>query len=174
MVLGVCRRVLDNAADADDALQATFLVLVRKAGSIRKSASLASWLHGVALRRGPGNADPEALDGAAHEQRAEIVVQPESLGAEATRGAAHEILDEELRQLPAKYRTPLVLHYFEGKTKEETARQLGWSEGTVSGRSRRRGSCCAIGWAAGACRSRAECWRQPLPGKRPPWPCRPS
>jgi RNA polymerase sigma factor (sigma-70 family) len=132
MVLGVCRRVLHNAADADDAFQATFLVLVRKAKSIRKGASVGSWLHGVAFR--------VACE-------AKIKARPQSNGemqdlaggdadpcAEAERRELRSILDKELDQLPAKYRSPLVLHYLEGKTKEETARELGWTEGTVSGR----------------------------------------
>jgi RNA polymerase sigma factor (sigma-70 family) len=132
LVLGVCRRVLGNAEDADDAFQATFLVLVRKAGSIRKSASVASWLYGVAYR-----VSLEARSRAArrrlHEKRAENAEQADPL-AEAVTRDLRAILDEELEQLPAKYRSPLVLHYLEGRTKEDTARQLGWTEGTVSGR----------------------------------------
>jgi RNA polymerase sigma factor (sigma-70 family) len=132
MVLGVCRRVLHNAADADDAFQATFLVLVRKAGSIRKTASVGSWLHGVAFRvareakvRTEKQRPGETPDITGHE--------PDP-SAEAARRELCSILDQELAHLPAKYRSPLVLHYLEGKTKEETARELGWTEGTVSGR----------------------------------------
>jgi RNA polymerase sigma factor (sigma-70 family) len=132
MVLGVCQRVLSSTEDIEDAFQATFLVLVRRAGTIRKTASLASWLHGVAHR--------VALESRrrggrrrTHEQRAAIDEAATSLvdpaGAEL-RG----VLDEELSRLPEKYRAPLVLHYLEGHTKEETARVLGWTEGTVSGR----------------------------------------
>jgi RNA polymerase sigma factor (sigma-70 family) len=132
LVLSVCRRVLGNAEDADDAFQATFLVLVRKAGSIRKSGSLASWLHGVALRVAL-EARTRAARRRALEKRAESTGSTDPSGDVAGR-ELRSILDEELEQLPPKYRAPLVLHYLAGKTKDETARQLGWSEGTVSGR----------------------------------------
>jgi RNA polymerase sigma factor (sigma-70 family) len=132
MVLGVCRRVLRNVVDVDDAFQATFLVLVRKAGSIRKAESVGSWLHGVAFRvasKAKKRADmqplPEGLDMTGRE--------PDP-SAEAIRRELRFILDQELDRLPAKYRAPLVLHYLEGKTKEQTARELGWPEGTVSDR----------------------------------------
>ncbi len=132
LVLGVCRRVLGNAEDAADAFQATFLVLVRKAGSIRKGASVASWLHGVANRVSL-EARTRAARRRAHENRAKNIGQADP-AADAATHELRAILDEELEQLPEKYRAPLVLHYLAGKTKEETARQLGWSEGTVSGR----------------------------------------
>jgi RNA polymerase sigma factor (sigma-70 family) len=132
LVLGICRRVLGNAEDADDAFQATFLVLVRKAGSIRKGASVASWLHGVAYR-----VSLEARTRAARRRAHEKSVERLAEAGPPDEAAARElclIVDEEVEQLPAKYRAPLVLHYLAGKTKEETARQLGWTEGTVSGR----------------------------------------
>jgi RNA polymerase sigma factor (sigma-70 family) len=132
LVLNVCRRVLDNAEDADDAFQATFLVLVRKAVSIRKGGSLASWLHGVALRVAL-EARTRAARRRAHEQQGERPGHADP-GLDVAARELRSILDEELEHLPSKYRAPLVLHYLAGKTKDETARQLGWSEGTVSGR----------------------------------------
>jgi RNA polymerase sigma factor (sigma-70 family) len=132
LVLGVCRRVLGGSADADDAFQATFLVLVGKAGSIRNGASVASWLHGVARR-----VALEARTRAARWRAREAQVADNGRSEPADDAAGRErcaILDEELGQLTPKYREPLVLHYLVGQTKEETARQLGWSEGTVSGR----------------------------------------
>jgi RNA polymerase sigma factor (sigma-70 family) len=132
LVLSVCRRVLSNAEDADDAFQAAFLVLFRKARSIRKSASLASWLHGVAYRVSL-EARTRAGRRQTHVKRAESMGQADPAD-EAGARELRSILDQELEQLPEKYRAPLVLHYLAGKTKEETAQQLGWSEGTVSGR----------------------------------------
>jgi RNA polymerase sigma factor (sigma-70 family) len=132
LVLGICRRVLGNAEDADDAFQATFVVFVRKAGSIRKGASVANWLHGVAYRVSL-EARTRAARRRAHEKLAERLVETDP-PSEAAARELRSIVDEEVEQLPAKYRAPLILHYLAGKTKEETARQLGWSEGTVSGR----------------------------------------
>jgi RNA polymerase sigma factor (sigma-70 family) len=132
MVLGVCRRASNTLDDADDAFQATFLVLVRKAGSIRRGESLGSWLHGVAYRVAR-QTRIRAEQRRARERRA--MNHPDSdPSIHAARRELRLIVDEELDRLPAKYRCPLVLHYLEGKTKEETARQLGWTEGTVSGR----------------------------------------
>jgi len=132
MVLGVCQRVLHDHHEADDAFQATFLVLMRKAATIQQPQLLANWLYGVAWRvarkartvagRRPANADPET-DVAARELPAEVDWMD-----------LRPVIDVELQGLPEKYRAPLVLHYLEGRTKDETARQLGWQEGTVSGR----------------------------------------
>src|SRR5437764_8207613 len=108
LVLGVCRRVLGNAEDVDDAFQATFLVLLRRAGSIRKAGSVASWLHGVAYRVSL-EARTRAARRRAHEKRAENMGQADPAADPATRELC-AILDEELEQLPPKYRLPLVLH----------------------------------------------------------------
>ena len=122
MVLRVARRVLNNVSDAEDVFQATFLLLARRAGAIRKRDSVASWLHGVAHRlalsaRGK-RARRQERERQAVEAR-EVETPPESAWSEL-----EETLHEVLAQLPAKYRTPLVYCYLEGWTQEEVARQL--------------------------------------------------
>src|SRR5579875_2285407 len=125
MVLGVCRRVLGHEQDAEDAFQATFLVLARKAGSIRKHDSVSSWLHGVAHRIAEKLRAKEVRR-AFHERKA--ASRPAVDPAEDV--AWREIrclLDSELARLPERYRGPLVLCYLQGKTQDEAARQLDWS-----------------------------------------------
>jgi RNA polymerase sigma factor (sigma-70 family) len=130
MVLGVCRRVLRDSHDAEDAFQATFLVLLRKAGSIRRGESLGPWLYGVAYR-----VARKAQAGAA--RRRALLPRPAEATApgpddEAARRDLRRVLDEEVSRLPARYRDSVVLCYFEGRSKEEAARQLGCPAGTVS------------------------------------------
>jgi RNA polymerase sigma factor (sigma-70 family) len=132
MVLGVCGRVLDDPNDVDDAFQASFLVLVRKASSIRKTESLASWLYGVAQRTAHKARCTAALR-RTRERQVPNMPNVEPAG-QASWSDLRPVLDEELGRLPEKYRAPLVLCYLEGKTNEEAARQLGWTKGTVSGR----------------------------------------
>jgi RNA polymerase sigma factor (sigma-70 family) len=129
MVLGVCRRVLQNEADAEDAFQATFLVLVRKAGSVVRRGVIGSWLFGVAHRTAL-----EARRAAARRRVKEASVMHPSRSAPETPDGLREVLDQELAALPVKFRAPLVLCDIEGKTRREAARELGVPEGTVASR----------------------------------------
>ncbi len=129
MVLQVCRRVLGNLHDAEDAFQATFLVLAQQVVSIRKRESLASWLHGVAYRMAT-NARRAAARRRKHEQQARLVRPRDP----ATRAAWQEIqvaLDEEIQRLPAIYREPFVLCCLEHKSCAEAASRLSQKEGAV-------------------------------------------
>jgi RNA polymerase sigma factor (sigma-70 family) len=132
MVWAVCRRVLHNEHDAEDAFQATFLVLVRRAASLGAAGLLGGWLHGVAYRT--------ALRVRNQSHRFQIRESlPDSLLAadpfpELAWRELQLVLDEEVEKLPQKCRAPFVLCYLEGKTYAQAARQLGWPSGTVSKR----------------------------------------
>jgi RNA polymerase sigma-70 factor (ECF subfamily) len=132
MVLGVCRRVLGNAYDADDAFQATFLVLVRRADSVVPRELVGNWLYGVAYRTAL-EARRVAMRRQARERQVNEMphpqVEPEDLWHEL-----QPLLDEELSRLPDKYRAAVVLCDLQGRTRKEAAGQLGVPEGTVSGR----------------------------------------
>jgi RNA polymerase sigma factor (sigma-70 family) len=130
MVLRVCQRVLNNPDDVEDAFQATFLVLVRKARSIAKWEALGSWLYGVAYRVAR-KARAEAARRQGHEKLA-AGPATHQVGSEEDWFEVRPIIDEEVNRLPEKYRRPIVLCYFEGKTYEEAARLLGWPAGTAS------------------------------------------
>jgi RNA polymerase sigma factor (sigma-70 family) len=132
LVRGVCRRLLHDDHDAEDACQAVFLVLARKAASIRKRTSLASWLHGVAYRVAARLRDN------GHQRRTQIGLprpEPEAKPtADLSWREAQALLDEELQRLPERLRLPLVLCYLEGKTRDEAAGELGWRVSTFRGR----------------------------------------
>jgi RNA polymerase sigma factor (sigma-70 family) len=129
MVLGVCRRVLRQEQDAEDAFQATFLVLARRATAIRKGGSVGSWLHGVA-RRVAARAQRAAARRAGNE-RGYAAASRADCPDETTWRELRGVLDEELARLPEAYRAPLVQCYLEGQTQDEAARQLGWSPRTL-------------------------------------------
>jgi RNA polymerase sigma factor (sigma-70 family) len=130
MVLAVCQRILSSDADVEDAFQATFLVFLHKAASIRGREAVASWLYRVAFRTAL-RARRAAVRRVAHEQQAP---PPAPAAADPLDHDLRAVLDEELNRLPEKYRAPLVLCYLEDRTKEETARLLGCPAGTVSSR----------------------------------------
>jgi RNA polymerase sigma factor (sigma-70 family) len=143
MVLGICRRLLRDPNDVDDAFQATFLVLVRKAGTLRRRDLLGNWLYGVAHRvatrsrclaakrmtRAPHG--QETIDRLDADENGAVAVSDPAPGLDAEPGPW---LNEEVRRLPEKYRAPVVLCYLEGLTHEEAAARLGWPIGTVKGR----------------------------------------
>ncbi|WZO99844.1 sigma-70 family RNA polymerase sigma factor [Isosphaeraceae bacterium EP7] len=133
MVLRVCCRVLADPHDAQDAFQATFLVLARRGRSIRRRESLASWLHEVALRVAcctrRANAVRQAHERLRAGQLVEAVVAPTDDSAEHA-----TMLHEELARLPERYRAAVVLCALEGQTCEEAARRLGCPVGTIKSR----------------------------------------
>jgi RNA polymerase sigma factor (sigma-70 family) len=132
MVLGVCRRVLGNRDEAEDAFQATFLVLARKAAAIARREQLANWLHGVA-RRAALDARARASRQKAREKRlgAMLPVEPPD---QTMTNELRTILDEELARLPERHRAAIVLCELEGMSRREAAARLGISEGTLSSR----------------------------------------
>ena len=132
MVLGVCRRVLGNRDEAEDAFQATFLVLARKAAAIARREQLASWLHGVA-RRAALDARARATRQKAREKRlgAMLPVEPPD---QTMASELRTILDEELARLPERHRAAIVLCELEGLSRREAALRLAISEGTLSSR----------------------------------------
>ena len=132
MVLATCRRILPRGLDADDAFQATFLVLARHASSIADPDRLAPWLHQVARRaalRAKTRADRRRrVEG---DEPGEVVAPTPPRD---DRAELRSVLDDELARLPAKYRAPLVLCYLEGLTHDQAAGQLRWPVGTVRSR----------------------------------------
>jgi RNA polymerase sigma factor (sigma-70 family) len=132
MVLDVCRRVLHDAHEAEDACQATFLVLARKSGSLRKPELLANWLYGVAYRSAR-KAQRQRVRYCAHAMRG-ASMQATDATADLIWKDLRPVLDEELDRLPAKFRAPVVLCYLEGLKAEEAARRLGCPRGTILSR----------------------------------------
>jgi RNA polymerase sigma factor (sigma-70 family) len=132
MVLGICRRMLGNSADVDDAFQATFLVLLRRAGSLGPGDAIAGWLHGVAVRVARLARSAAARRG--KREQLGIAVEDCVVDPLVDDPELRQVLDEEINRLPFKYRAPIVLCYLEGQTHEQAARQLEWPLGTVKGR----------------------------------------
>ena len=169
MVMRVCRDVLSNPEDAEDAFQATFLVLARRGGSIRSTKPIGSWLHGVALRVAGNLRAGRARRRLLLERCARLAGEPESAGLDID---IPPLLHEELSRLPEAFRSPLILCYLEGVAEEDAARRLevpigtlavGWREGEIASARRlvRRGVGLAAGFAAldamgCACRDRSE------------------
>jgi RNA polymerase sigma factor (sigma-70 family) len=130
MVWGVCCRLLHSHHDAEDAFQATFLVLVRKVATIRDRELVANWLYGVAHQTAVRLRATAAKQGVRERQVAEM---PEPAVTENLGNDLLPFLDQELSRLPVKYRAVIVLCDLEGKTRKEAARQLGVPDGTVAG-----------------------------------------
>jgi polysaccharide biosynthesis/export protein len=136
MVLRVCHNVLGDATDAQDAFQATFLVLVKRSGSIRRLESLGSWLYGVACRVAARARVEVARRRAAERRGALRLVQvvDSSEGAEPLHAEFGPVIQEEVQRLPEKYRAVVALCYWQGLTQEQAAAQLGCPLGTVRSR----------------------------------------
>ncbi len=132
MVHRVCRSILRDEHDAQDAVQATFLVLVRRGGSVRNRGSLGSWLHGAALRVA-SCARVSASRRSARERRAAALVPADAVGATNESGLS-EVLHEELDRLPERHRAAIVLCYLEGLPCDAAASRLGVPVGTVKSR----------------------------------------
>jgi RNA polymerase sigma factor (sigma-70 family) len=132
LVMSVCRRVLPCRHDAEDAFQATFLTLIRHASSIRHAEAVGSWLYRVAHRIALKAGTDMARRTVRERQSGKAAQTPAA--SEIALRELQDIVDEEVRGLPEKYRAPFVLCCLEGKTRKEAARELGWKEGTVAGR----------------------------------------
>jgi RNA polymerase sigma-70 factor (ECF subfamily) len=155
MVLGVCRRVLADAHAAEDAFQATFLVLVRKAASIGRPDRLANWLYGVAYRTSLKSRSGEARRRGTELRADAAPGTAPAADDEAARRELYLVLDDELSRLPEKYRTPLLFCCLQGHTHEDAARRLGCPRETLTTRLvrarallRRRLTRRGIAWAS--------------------------
>ncbi len=133
MVLRVCRSVLRDSHDAQDAFQATFLVLIKKARALWVSDSLGPWLHQVAYRTA-SCARSAAVRRRQHEKRVSEIAADATSEPAAIVNDWEPVLHEEIARLPARYRVPMVLCELEGRTHEQAARHLGWPVGTVKSR----------------------------------------
>jgi RNA polymerase sigma factor (sigma-70 family) len=132
MVLGVCRRVLGDVHDAEDAFQATFVVLARRAGSLRGPAQLGPWLYSVAQRVAW---KARARAAARHRRQRELTDMPHAEPLDdRTWHELRPVLDEEIGRLPEKYRAAVILCYLQGKTHEQAAQELGWPRTSLTNR----------------------------------------
>lgn len=136
LVMGLCRNILRNEQDAADAFQTTFLVLLKNAQSIGKPASLASWLHGVACRVALRARSQAAVRHRHETESAGATMAPNaSIPSDNVADAETvRLVHEELCNLPERLRLPLILCGLQGESREEAARQLGWTVGSVKGR----------------------------------------
>lgn len=132
LVRGVCRRILSNAPDVDDAFQATFLILIAKAHSIRKRTSLAGWLHHVARRvcLRQHRQTVRRTHRERQQARNEAIVDNDNLAQQELR----QVIDEEVEKLPTAYRVAFLMLQWEGRSGEDAARELGCEKGTVYSR----------------------------------------
>ncbi len=130
MVFDISLKILGNTHDAQDAFQATFLILATGASSIMRHGSVASWLHGVALRVAR-RARSDAARRKAHEKQIAVMTQSEVEPSSLENGHDFDMLHDEVERLPRKYREAVVLCYLEGMSLEATAGQLGCPIGTV-------------------------------------------
>ena len=132
LVWGVCRRILRDHHDAEDAFQATFLVFARRAPVITPREMLSNWLYGVA-RQTASKAQQRSARRRSRERPFAEDHEYEAV-SQQIEDSLHAVLDQELSRLPAAYRTPIILCHLEGKGHKEAAEQLGWPVGTLSGR----------------------------------------
>src|SRR5262245_1937280 len=138
MIWGVCRRVLGNPHDAEDAFQATFLVLVRRAASIASRELLANWLYGVAHQTA---LKARATTARRNGRERQVTVMPEpAVAGQDVWDDLGPLLDQELSRLPETHRAVIVLCDLEGKSRKDAAGQLGLPEGTVASRLARAGA----------------------------------
>ncbi len=133
MVLNVCRRILGDVHQAEDAFQATFLILVRKAGTIRRQQSLGGWLHRVASHLALRTRAQTVRRQSCERQFLALATQDDGCDTLAT-AELRTALDQEIARLPDKYRMPLVLCYLSDKTHEQAAVELGWPKSSVTAR----------------------------------------
>jgi RNA polymerase sigma factor (sigma-70 family) len=137
MVLAICRHVLGQAQDAEDAFQATFLALARRGDAISDPRALSGWLREVAYRIALRSRVRASRTRAIERQAMEMVLgRDESAGPEeiVSLSELRPVLREEVARLPEKYRVPVILSYLEGRTNQEVAELLDWPVGTVKGR----------------------------------------